>query len=825
MLDLFITKRTDSRRLRVLKISENMNVEEVDHYPWFVALDVIDHHKIVKADWLPDVEFYSLDTSKMVYTKRRRGVYKIFTEHPSDVGNLVKIFKKNAIKVSLGNIRYKARVSLDVLDNFFGIKVPLCLHYSYSDLESIFEEVLEKIKNLRVCAFDIEVRAEGSFPKLGSEVFLISCVESTLDPSDEGEVYVFEGSEVLDFPSHLEKLRAHYLIGFNSNYFDIPYLTAYVKDLEGKLITEGYISGSKVVPHVDIGDILFRHGSSFGLKHGSRQALDDIASELGLASKEELEIESSIDRNKIWIEYQRNPSRVRKYSEVDARLTARVGKNVLQTLILLYTLTGISPSTFQVLPSQGALGEYSLTDYLLRKYNIVLELRSSLYETKELDSEIGFYRRGIKVFVPSSGYYKNVAEYDFHMLYPTIYYSDKVDPLTIKICKALGFRVPVCEVEQVSKSVKRIKEVRDYIIEFRGGSYVHEWLSWFYKAREVSKKLKKQLGLEIPDQAIKIVANACYGIFGKDRGNGVHELVSGYIFFKANQVIHRVRGFVEQVLNKKVIYSDTDSLFIVLDESEDPNLIEQEINNFIQSAIGVNYSVKLEDVFTDLVIHKAKNYVGITRDGKVVIKGIERFEMSQVIRENLDDIVKEIISGKSVREVIEKYLTLAPLFQLFIKTSKRLIDLIDEQTNKFKRVTHPRTKAVVLKYLIDYHGVNLNNNQGVSKEFVITRRDVEDVTVIAYYLKSTRLGYQSTILYVEDIDDDRVRAVEGIITNQYEDRGKLHLSVRFIPRELTRAEVISYAIKSSQTIIKFLLKIEEIMSKHKKRGILAYITN
>jgi len=787
-------------RGRVIAVREDGTWIEVGHRPWFLATRV--PSGCVGFEELRNVKMYVFDERRLVFEPVYI-VFKIYARHPKEVPVLAREVEAMGGRVSMANIRYRARVSMDLADELFGVKIPLPLHYRTDELYELMRTIFERSKDVKVLAFDIEVAPSirGSFPRPGDRVFLVSYVETRLGDESE-EPVVLEGDQVHDFVKVLERTDANYIVGFVSKDFDIPYLTSYLTDLSETLSTMGYI-GSRVIPHIDLAEVLYAHGSSFGLPTTVRLALDAVAEILGLASREELEIEGSIDRTRIFEEYKEHRERVLKYAETDARLTARIARVVLPPLLMLYALTGIAPSVIPELPSQGALAEYALCDYLLRKHGIALELRSRRFGIKELVDGLGIYRKGSKVYVSFSGdsLFENVAVFDFNMLYPTIYYVDRVDAINMRPCRD-GFRIYLVRSSNEDEEEESEASSRGAIslrVCTEPGP-IHEWMSWFYAARAVTKRMKKELGIEVADQAVKIVANAIYGMFSKGRGNGLNELVSSYIFFRANQIFNITRGFVETVIGRKVIYGDTDSMFVLLSEGDDPATIEEAINRFLSRTVGSELSVKFEKLFVKLAFVGKKNYIGLTSDGKVVVKGIVRYEASRVIKENLDEIFKRVLSGEPPARILEELFSSARISELFARAVKRLTELYDEEEGRFKRPSHASSKAVIVRYLLDSNAIN--NGVGV---FEFHRDCLPTYPVSALYLKK---GSDVCVLINETSDGAEcfcARIVDLDVGDEYL-RGRIVGTVR----RMTRREILALARETSRTIIEVLERIHRL---------------
>ncbi|ADM28763.1 DNA polymerase B region [Ignisphaera aggregans DSM 17230] len=803
MLDVIIVWGEKGKVEKVIRVNEDGSFEEAQHRPWFVALRFMGAKGIVDYREVP-LKFYVFSEKTWRYEKASDNSYIIYTETPSDVRRVATLYDDNGIPHALSNIRYKARVSLDLSDSLFGLKVPAILHYSLDELENVIRELIEKMKTVKVLGFDIEVEAKGSFPRPGDRVFIVSlCWDGLLDDSEE--CVVLEGDSVFEFMKHIEKVRPNYILGFVSNTFDIPYLTAYIKELQ--LTREGILTDTVAIPHIDLAEVLEQHGSGFGLPFGSRLALDDIAKKMALIKNvEELEIESSIDRNRIWLEYQNVREKVVRYAETDAKLTLRIGKEVLKTLLSLYLLTGISPSTIQVLPSFGSIAEYSVLDVVRRKYGKVYQVRSAKYTAKELIDGIAFYKKGTKEHFLREGLWENVAYLDFNMLYPTIYYSYKLDPEGV--CIGNGFRIYL--VDRDKDGDIAVKESIPIDVSFTGGD-VYDVLRYFYEGRKVTKKIKKEFpGI---DQAMKILANSAYGMFSKGRGGAVNEVLAGFIFFKSSHIFQSTLGIIKN-MGLNYVYGATDSFFVLLNNI-DPKELEEKLNRAIQSRFGSEFSIKFEGICRKFVLLKRKTYVCVLEndEGKeVLIKGMEKLELPQVVKDNLPEIFERVLNGEDWRKVIDEYMKSAGIRELFVKVSKRISDLYDEEERRFKNPNSNRTKAILVKYLYD-EGQHLSGSGHL--QFYFTDDSLPNTSVVAYYLNSNRsIAGKKAVMVLIDYDEGNATTYEcGLV--DYKSRRELSGTFFCVERRLSRSEVEELAKIKAGRVVDYLKQIET-MTKQKK---------
>ena len=746
-----VVKRERGWVTQRLVIHDAGSVDRVTHYPWLYVFGV---------QWGEETstDFLAFNQETWRYEKIGKA-RKVYLKDPRYVRPFLEEVEKRGGRHSFSNVRYEARLSMDYADEFLGIKVPVPLYYSPSDLESVLEELRDKVAAARLLAFDIEVASEqGRFPRPGDKVFIVSF-------SDGEDSWLLEGDQVCEYIKEVRRYNPWFLFGFNSAGFDIRYLRAYCGgDFDEQALWD------TATPHIDLMEILDRHGAAFGLAEGKRYALDDAAEALGLATREELEIERGMDRGSIWEIYRRDPERVRRYASLDAVLTARLARYVYPVLAVLYVLTGIAPNVVQLLPTLGSLSEYATFEIVRRRHDEVYEVRSRRYGIRGIKDSNPVYTNKYKDMFTKPMYLENVVEYDFNMLYPSIYARYRLDPAGVETGK--GFRVPL------------ITETGNIIwlaLYSRGGN-VSEALNYFYYARKTTKKLKKK-GWAAPDQAIKILANSAYGAFSKGRGMAVHEGLSAFIFFKANEIMHNLVNWLAARGNP-VVYTATDSLFVL--GVSDPTALEQEINKWLAEHYGPEFSVKTEAVIRRLALIKKKTYVFIDSEGNVTVKGMEKLALPRIVKDNLEEIFRaELEEGRGVAKLRE-LLRRADTRDLFVRTSKRFIDAVySVEEHRWKTINNMGSRAVVLTALYQ---------DGRAPPTDLALEEIGDYTVVAYWL-----GERSNLYLL--IDGGVVKCTGIRIAGEGD---KLSIRARCARVSPTRAFLEHLAYSRSKPVLEYI---------------------
>ncbi|RLG40251.1 MAG: hypothetical protein DRN78_05710, partial [Thermoproteota archaeon] len=494
---------TYSPEKQVYKIADT-NPTLVRHKPWCIVSEEIKIRKVdleklgivIEEEYEitdTDIELIGFDEKRLSFDpKCRIPSVMVRSEQPQQIGKLARALDKIGVPHSLSNIKYNARVSLDFSSEIFRIKVPAITYYTPDEISEVLRAVLDGLPRIRLTVMDIEVEASGSFPKRGSRVLLVGLLHGDL--AGNYELEVLEGDEIFEVVSRVLDKTPHYLVTYNGIGFDLPYLKAYLKNYNVLGVEKkGFRFGNRIAPCLDLYLLSKNFASSLGVKSTIARSLVRVSKELGLISSEEEMIERSIDYTRIGEIYERDREKLIEYLKTDLELTYRIALRWIPVLIILYIISGISPWSLQELPSMGSLAEYSLSEYLLRKYSVAFPVRNRKLVYEE-EGDLPIYGRGHKTLA-KRGIYSNVLQLDFDMLYPTIYYLYKVDPSgvdsTPKITHGDAFIVPL-------KRIDGKGERFTTIARFKGGM-VHEFFTYMVNLRRLTKKLKKSAEKEIAD--------------------------------------------------------------------------------------------------------------------------------------------------------------------------------------------------------------------------------------------------------------------------------------------------------------------------------------
>ena len=176
------------------------------------------------------------------------------------------------------------------------------------------------------------------------------------------------------------------------------------------------------------------------------------------------------------------------------------------------------------------------------------------------------------------GLYRNVIVLDFKSLYPSIIRTFLIDPLGLSVGLAdseVNDPVPGYEDALFSRN----EHILPRLIE-------ELW------AKRDEAKAQKNAALS---QAIKIIMNSLYGVLGSSSCRFHNHQLASSITRRGHEIIQLSQKFIEQS-GLQVIYGDTDSLFVLLDE----NLSQHQANAVgedLQSSLNDYWQQRLADNF------------------------------------------------------------------------------------------------------------------------------------------------------------------------------------------------------------------------------------
>ncbi|HSD63818.1 MAG TPA: DNA polymerase II [Ignavibacteriaceae bacterium] len=272
------------------------------------------------------------------------------------------------------------------------------------------------------------------------------------------------------------------------------------------------------------------------------------------------------------------------------------------------------------------------------------------------DLEISGHAAGGYVFEPEPGIYNNVIVLDFRSLYPSIIQTFKIDPYS-----------------RILSSVDTLETPTGYRFS-ASQHFLPDFISGLIEQRGKAKKNKdKQLS-----QAIKILMNSFYGVMGSYGCRFYHPDLPSAITGTGQWLLLRSKEYLEQK-GFKVVYGDTDSLFVKLPDTfdnftpEDGGMLVQELNDYWKQRLKKEYNVnsfleiEYEKFYRKFIITPArggesgakKRYAGLLKTGseeKIEFVGLEfvRSDWTRLAKEFQVELYERIFYEKEIKNWIKE---------------------------------------------------------------------------------------------------------------------------------------------------------------------------
>lgn len=460
-----------------------------------------------------------------------------------------------------------------------------------------------------------------------------------------------EADLLLRFKEIFEKEKPDIVTGYFSDGFDFPYLKARAKKyripfdigLDGSEIK---ISG-EALKTTSITGIVHMDTVKFIRNIVSRSletdvfTLDAVASELLGAKKQEVNLDEFADV------CDNHPERLIEfcnYNLHDSLLAYELCKKLLPSIIEISRTVGL-PLDDSSRMSFAQLVEW----FLIKRAHEENEICPNKPSFDEQQKRMSRRLKGAFVFEPRPGFYENLCVLDFRSIYPSIIASHNISIGTMN-CSC-------CSPQQAPTEYGKF-----WFCEKKNG-FLSGIIKYLIEQRVVIKKqlkTSKDPFLSARSEALKYLANSFYGYLG-------YALARWYCFECGECVTAWGRKYIQQTISLAeksgftVIYSDTDSIFLVLDKkskddvfsliekvnSELPGIMELDLEGFYPAGIFV--SVKVGE------FGAKKKYALIDELGKLKVRGFEtvRRNWSFIAKEVQKEVLKIILQERNPEKAIE----------------------------------------------------------------------------------------------------------------------------------------------------------------------------
>jgi DNA polymerase I len=545
---------------------------------------------------------------------------------------------------------------------------------------------------LKYLSFDIECLPSDPNKIIDSKKDPIIIISLAFEPEYKGRKTTVlvakqtKGSDIQCFDDEKQTLQAFLdiindydpdiITGYNINGFDLPYIfdrlkanslllnlgrcdkPMLIKEINAS--KEAYITGRVVVDPFQI----LKRDPYFKFP---RYDLNTIAKMLLNEQKHEVEYGEMKD---LWHGSHADLNRFIEYARKDAELALRLvlEKGMLNQFFALSRISG-------VLLQDAFGGQTKRVETMLlhefRKRNFVMPLAPSKIELAKRNRERE--KKGIKgavVLEPLKGLHTDgcILVLDFKSLYPSIMRTFNVSPDTL-----------LTEKEHIEKYKNLESPIGAHFIDESISKGIFP--SVLTRLIEERAKTKKQMKTTSAEEknilnakqiALKYMSNSFYGYTGYVRARLYVLDVANTITAFGRDNLEKTKNLVEKNFEYKVIYADTDSIFIKtnienLDEAKEAG---EKISKFVTENLPGVLELDFEKIYRTFLILTKKRYAGWRFEftgekweDMIEMRGIETIRrdwcplVSDIMNSVINIILKEGDTQKAIEEikcVIEK---------------------------------------------------------------------------------------------------------------------------------------------------------------------------
>ncbi|MBI2663508.1 ribonuclease H-like domain-containing protein [Candidatus Woesearchaeota archaeon] len=623
-------------------------------------------------------DFFVLDASleEKKYLGKKINSIKVTVNKPKSVPVLSKIIRNyDGVEfINENDILFVRRYLIDnnlFPLNAYGVEGDII----NEDLDVDFSIKLKSIKqsegsfnNPRILSFDIETYTHGEEYSRESHdpIISLAMVGENLKkvitwkniPTEEDITIVKDERGLIEeFIKTVKDYKPDIIAGYFSDGFDLPYIKARAKkhnipldinlDKSDIKLAKRNFGSVKTIGIIHLDVYKFIRGIMGVSLQLDNYSLGEVAKELIKEEKIEIDVSKFA---LVWDSGSKEIEKICEYNLHDADITYKLCKEVLLNLFELSRLLGQTPHDI-CRTSYGQLTE----SYLLRKAKEFNEIApnkptSNLVSQRRMDTYQGAF-----VYQPKAGLYDNLVVFDFKSLYPSVIVAYNIDPSSLTKSRKGSYKTPDI-IERDKKTNYYFSYKEEALIPY----VIKELITRRNRIREILRENKQDKILQARSMALKYAANATYGMFGFFGARWYSKECAAAITAYGR---HHIQEVIDEA-NKNgfnVIYSDTDSIVVVLMEktkeealelmskvnTELPSLMEIELEDFYKKGIFVTKKGE--------ALGAKKKYALLSKDDYMKVRGFEtvRRDWSYLARKTQLKVLEIILKENSIEKAFE----------------------------------------------------------------------------------------------------------------------------------------------------------------------------
>ena len=701
---------------------------------------------------------------------------------------------------------------------------------------------------IKIFTLDIETTCEDGFPDVENPTEELLCITIKNQSNKQiitwgvGDFYhdrddvtyvkcKTENELLMQFMMFWTKNYPDVITGWNTKFFDLPYLMNRIRLLHGdKVINK--LSPWKLIEREEI-EVRGKPQTIYDL-YGIvmldyldlyRQYIPQKPESYKLDHIGEIELGENKNENpyETFKEfYEKDFQKFVDYNIQDVEIVDKL-EDKLRLIDLALTIAYESKVNYNDIFSQVRLWDTLIANHLMSKKICVPPREDQVKETKYV---------GAYVKEPRPGLYKWVVSFDINSLYPHIIIQYNISPEKIIGVKSSGVsvdrmlegRTPLEYLETDGACITP----NGALFKTDGQGFLPEMMETMYKERvifknkmlDAKKRLQKTKDVSIEKEisryhniqwARKIALNSAYGAIGNQyfryydvrQASGITtagQFIIRFIENKMNEYLNDVMK--TQGKTDYVVASDTDSIYVVLDklvEKTCQGKTDDQIVNFLSKVCDNKLEPYIEKCFDDLsrYTNAYKNAMVMKREvisNKAIWVAKKRYMMNVLDEEGVRlskpkmkimgiEAVKsstpQVCRGK-IKEAINIVMT---------KDEKSLQDFIkDFKKDYFKlsaeQVSFPRSCNNLKKYRS-------------SKDIFIKGSPIQVKGALIYNYNIKRMGLQNKYPYIQE--GDKIKFVKLLEQNPF--RFDVISYITKLPPEFKLQECVDYEVQFQKTFL------------------------
>jgi DNA polymerase I len=477
--------------------------------------------------------------------------------------------------------------------------------------------------------------------------------------------FVSEKEMMERFVEIIKEYDPDIITGYNINNFDMPYILERMRQtgvkpvfgrcdqknvMARKLMSRFKVSISGRVI-VDTFEIIKKDYSL------ARYDLNNVAT--ALLGKKKVDVKHS-EIEKLWRGDQKGYEKLVDYSKVDSVLALELllKLSLLDKYIALAKISGILLQ--DVLDSGETI---RIENFLLREFNKQGYVFPCKPEGSEILKREGSKREELKggfVIEPIKKLHSSVAVLDFKSMYPSIIRTFNICPTTLM--KEMSVENPI-----VAPSGAKFvpPEVRQGIIPKILGELTEARGATKSQLKKEKDPVKKAV-LNAKQWALKIMSNAFYGYLGYSRAK-IYDLdLANSVTSFGREIIQKTKKVIEEAYKCEVVYGDTDSVMVKIDEDDldEISKIAKNITDRITDELPGVLELEFEKVFVRFLPLTKKRYAAwrfdYTPEGwkdSIETKGIEtvRRDWCGLVSDTMNNVIEIILKKNDVKGAVKYF--------------------------------------------------------------------------------------------------------------------------------------------------------------------------